>query len=179
MNFLNNIFLVGPMGVGKTTIGRYLAYEFNNMTFIDSDQEIEKSAGAKIPIIFEFENEIGFRMREQNMIAKLTKKDHIILSTGGGAVLNPDNRNYLKTRGYVIYLHAPIKDLLMRTAHSHNNRPLLQTNNPRERLENILRKRHPLYQSVADVIIETKECSIRQVIMKITKHFKQINIFIA
>ncbi len=167
-----NIFIVGPMGVGKSTISRHIA-EILNKTFLDSDSEIEKRSGAKIPLIFEYEGEKGFRKREQAVIADLTANQNIVLSTGGGVVLNAENRKYLQTRGYVIYLHAGVDDLLKRTAHSYN-RPLLQTANRREKLKQLLLERHPLYKSVADVTIETGHRSIRQVIKIVLKHLKKV-----
>lgn len=172
MNHFTNIFLVGPMGVGKTTIAHHLA-DILNFTFIDSDHEIEKRTGVTIPRIFEYEGEAGFRQRERAMIAELTILDKIVLSTGGGVVLNADNRMHLQSRGYVIYLSASVNDLLKRTAHSHN-RPLLQTSNRREKLETLLSERHPLYTKAADVTIETGKRSIRQVIRAVVKHLQKI-----
>jgi shikimate kinase len=166
-----NIFLVGPMGVGKTTIGHLLA-EILNLTFIDSDHEIEARSGVKIPLIFEFEGELGFRRREMAIIAELTKFHNIVLSTGGGVVLNADNREHLQNRGYVIYLQASVDNLLERTAHSHD-RPLLQTSNPRKKLQTLLKERHPLYTEVADTVIKTDRRSIRQVVRAILKHLKE------
>jgi shikimate kinase len=167
MKKFNNIFLVGLMGAGKTTIGRYLAKKLHK-DFIDSDHEIEKSAGSTIPCIFENEGEIGFRQREQAIIAKLTEQSNIILSTGGGVVLNVDNCKYLQSCGYVIYLRASVNDLVTRTAQS-RNRPLLKTN-PREKLSRLFKERHLLYQAVADVTIETGGRSIRQVVAIVLKH---------
>ena len=165
-----NIFLVGPMGVGKTTIGYQIA-QILSMNFIDSDQEIEKRAGVSIPTIFEYEGEEGFRQREQNIIAQLTELHNIVLSTGGGVILNADNRKHLQNRGYVIYLHASVDDLLERTAHS-KNRPLLQTPNPREKLETLLSQRHPLYTEVANITIETGQKSIAEVIQIVLTHLE-------
>jgi shikimate kinase len=168
----NNVFLVGPMGVGKSTIGRHIA-EVLNKHFWDSDKEIEHRTGADIPWIFEYEGEAGFRKREQLIIKELTADNNIVLSTGGGVVLNEQNRYWLQTRGYVIYLHAAVDDLLERTAHN-CHRPLLRTENPRERLLTLMNERHPLYQMVAHTTIETGQKSIRQVIKAVLKHLKKI-----
>ncbi len=168
-----NIFLIGPMGVGKTTVGRCLA-TILSLTFKDSDQEIEERTGVSIPLIFELEGESGFRKREQAIIAELTMLSEIILATGGGTVLNAENRHCLQSRGHVIYLHAPVKYLVERTIYS-RNRPLLQTENPRERLEEILNERHALYKMTADVTIETGQRTIRQVVKQITKHLEKLN----
>jgi len=160
------------MGVGKTTIGRQLAARLN-LTFKDSDQEIEEQTGASISLIFEIEGESGFRKRERTMIAKLTAQQHIILSTGGGAVLDSQNRTDLKNRGYVIYLQASVAELLNRTAYS-RNRPLLQTDNPGTQLEKILHERFPLYKEVADVIVDTDNLSIRQVVKLVLKQLRTL-----
>ena len=168
----SNIFLIGPMGVGKTTIGRHIA-EILKMTFIDSDHEIEERTGVSIPWIFEYEGEAGFRKREHAMIDELTKHHNLILSTGGGVVLDIHNRKHLQSRGIVIYLSASIDSLLERTAHN-QNRPLLQTTNPRERLETLLKQRHPLYTAIADTIIDTENKSIRQVVKMVLKYLKEI-----
>jgi shikimate kinase len=172
-----NIFLVGPMGVGKTTIGKQLAQKLN-LTFIDSDREIEEVTGVSIPLIFDIEGESGFRKREQIAIEELTQQKEIVLATGGGAVLNEKNRNHLKAQGFVIYLHASIPQLLERTAFC-RNRPLLQTENPKARLQEIMQQRHPLYQEVADLQIETGHRSIRQVVKTVLKllpeNIKNIN----
>lgn len=172
MSTFGNIFLVGPMGVGKTTIGRQLA-ERLALTFIDSDREIEERTGVEIPLIFEYEGEAGFRKREKAIIAELTELNNIILSTGGGVVLDADNRQYLQSRGHVIYLHASVDKLLERTAHN-RNRPLLQTDNPLERLEKIMSERHSLYNAVADVTIETGHRTIRQVVKAVLKHLQKL-----
>jgi len=166
----SNIFLIGPMGVGKTTIGRQLAATLN-MTFKDSDREIEERTGASIPLIFELEGEAGFRKREQAMIAELTQMHKIILSTGGGVVLNEDNRSQLKKQGIVIYLYASVKELVERTAHS-RHRPLLHTANPQLRLEKLLQERHPLYLAVADITVDTGHRSVNQVVKMVLKQLK-------
>jgi shikimate kinase len=168
-----NIFLVGPMGVGKTTIGHLLG-KILHLTFKDSDHEIEERSGASISLIFELEGEAGFRKREKAMIAELTALNNIVLSTGGGAVLDPDNRTHLKSRGFVVYLQASVEELLKRTAHS-RHRPLLQTENPRERLENLMKIRHPLYKEVADVTIRTEHRTVHQVVRTVLKQLTEEN----
>jgi shikimate kinase/3-dehydroquinate synthase len=148
-----SIFLVGLMGSGKTTIGRALAKKLN-MRFVDSDHEIESRTGASIPVIFEVEGEASFRQREADVIRDLTAMENIVLATGGGAVLLPENRALLKSRGTVIYLRTGITQILQRTSKD-KNRPLLQTPDPRKRLEEMSRVREPLYREVAHVVIET------------------------
>lgn len=155
----HSIFLVGPMGVGKTTIGRQLA-QLLHYEFVDSDREIEARTGASIPWIFDMEGEEGFRKREQSMIDELTTRPGIVLATGGGAVIRDENRAHLKQRGIVVYLRADIDELLARTRND-KNRPLLQTRNPRERLEALIREREPWYREVADIIFDTQHQNIR------------------
>ncbi len=160
-----SIFLVGPMGAGKTTVGRQLA-KCLNMDFADSDSEIEKRTGVDIPLIFELEGESGFRKRETDMIESLTSKDTIVLATGGGAILSEQNRGFLVSRGTVIYLNTSVDQILQRT-HRDTKRPLLQTDNPREKLEELAAIREPLYESVADITISTESQKIRDVIKEI------------
>jgi shikimate kinase len=148
-----NIFLVGLMGAGKTSVGKMLSKRLNK-TFYDSDQEIERVTGVKIPVIFEIEGERGFRARESKMLSELVCRDNIVLATGGGAVLSEQNRRLLASRGTVIYLRATANDLWRRTRHD-KNRPLLQTGNPLERLQELLAQRDPLYREVADIVIDT------------------------
>lgn len=154
----SNIILIGPMGAGKTTIGRHIA-QLLDFGFYDSDKEIEERTGASIPLIFELEGETGFRKREQAVIRELVEKKHIVLATGGGAVLNENNRLALKHSGVVVYLHAEIDQLLERTSKD-KNRPLLQTADPRAKLEQIIRERDPFYRALADVILETNKMSV-------------------
>lgn len=153
MKPLPNIFLIGPMGVGKTTIGRVLSEELG-MIFFDSDREIEASTGADIPWIFDVEGEAGFRIRESKMIEILTQKQKIVLATGGGAILAPENRRWLSSRGTVVYLRASIKQQLERTSRD-KNRPLLQTPNPEQRIKELMQVRDPLYRETADLIVDT------------------------
>ncbi len=149
----NNIFLIGLMGAGKTTIGRALAKKLNR-PFFDSDHEIEARTGASVSTIFEIEGETSFRKREADTIRELGSQKGIILATGGGAVLHPDTRVFLKETPSVIYLHASISQLLHRTGRD-KNRPLLQTADPRRKLEELFLQRDPYYREVADLVIET------------------------
>ena len=151
----NNLFLVGPMGAGKTTIGRFLA-ENLNLEFVDLDAEIEERCGANIPWIFDVEGEEGFRKRESKMLDEVTSRNGVLLATGGGAVLSERNRQILKQRGYVVYLSASVGQLLERTAHD-RNRPLLQVDNPREVIEKLITDRDPLYKEVADLVVVTEK----------------------
>lgn len=159
------------MGTGKTTVGRQLARKLK-MNFYDSDRVIEERTGADIPLIFEKEGEAGFRKREAAIIDELTQKQNIILATGGGAVLNPENRNHLSSRGTVFYLKSSLKTLVERTSKD-KNRPLLHADEPAEViLQRLLDQRGPLYEETADYIIETANNSIHSVIQAIIKHLK-------
>lgn len=168
-----SIFLVGPMGVGKTTIGRQLAKLFG-YTFIDSDREIEARTGATIPWIFDVEGEAGFRLREQAMIDELTQVESIVLGTGGGAVIREDNRQNLRQRGVVVYLQADLNELLKRTSHD-KNRPLLQTDDPRGKLAALLEQRAPWYAEIADVIFDTQRKSARASAIALHKILRQFD----
>lgn len=161
-----NIFLVGPMGAGKTTIGRRLA-ELRGLEFVDSDHEIEQRTGVDIPYIFEKEGEGGFRKREKQVIADLTARMHIVLATGGGAILDADNRHVLGSRGLVVYLHASVDQQLARTERA-DNRPLLkQATDRRAILEKLFETRDPLYREIADIIVATDHRSTKSVIREI------------
>lgn len=140
------------MGAGKTTIGRQLARRLNKR-FVDCDHEIEARTGVKVPVIFEIEGEAGFRQREAQIIESLTRETDLILATGGGAVLDPQNRRHLKERGIVFYLRVPPRILYERTRHD-RNRPLLQVPDPLGRLESLHADRDPLYRDVADLVID-------------------------
>lgn len=153
MTARTNIFLIGPMGAGKTTIGRHLS-EMLSWPFLDSDHEIEKRTGATIPWIFDVEGEEGFRRREEAMIEELTALKKVVLATGGGAVLRESNRHNLHQRGIVIYLETPVAMQLERTAYD-RNRPLLQTQNPQQKLTELLKIRDPLYRETAHLIVPT------------------------
>ncbi len=160
-----NIFLIGPMGSGKTTVGRALARVLGK-AFFDSDQVIEERTGVRVCVIFEIEGEQGFRRREKRVIDDLTLKKDIVLATGGGSILDAENRGHLLRRGFVVYLKAPVEKLLERSTRD-RYRPLLQTENPRETLEALVRKREPIYRDTADLIINTDERSVKQVVDEI------------
>jgi shikimate kinase len=171
MNTPGSLFLTGPMGAGKSTIGRQLAKQLG-LPFHDSDHEIESRTGVDIPLIFELEGETGFRKRETAVIDELTRLPNIILATGGGAVLDPVNREHLKTRGRVIYLHASVNQQLKRTQKD-RNRPLLQTKNPRAKLEELIAIRDPLYREIATLVIETDGMRVRDVVRKIMQQLEK------
>jgi len=160
-----SIFLVGLMGAGKTTIGRALAKKLNKR-FVDSDHEIESRTGASIPVIFEIEGEDSFRQREAEIIRELSAQQDIVLATGGGAILRAETRACLKQRGTVIYLRAGINQILQRTGRD-KNRPLLQTADPRRKLEELSRQRDPYYREVADFIIETGRPNVQYLVQAI------------
>ena len=162
---LPNIYLVGPMGAGKTTVGRHLA-DLLHREFVDSDHEIERKTGATIPWIFEKEGEQGFRSRESFVIDDLTSKNNLVVATGGGAVTQPINRENLNQRGIVIYLYTPVEIQLQRT-YRDSNRPLLQVENPEQKLRDLLNIRDPLYREVAHHIIETNQGAARDLAQKI------------
>ena len=147
------IFLVGPMGAGKTSVGRQLAGALE-LDFVDADHEVERRAGVDIATIFEFDGEAGFRRRERLLIDQLTQRDGIVLATGGGAVLDPDNRRALAERGLVVYLDTSVAEQLRRTRRD-RARPLLQSSDRRATLEKLYQERDPLYREVADIVVET------------------------
>jgi shikimate kinase len=153
-----SIFFVGLMGAGKTTVGRAVARRLDR-PFFDSDHEIEARTGARIPVIFELEGEAGFRDREAHVIAELTGREAIVLATGGGAVLRPENRALLHSRGIVVYLRANPHDLWLRTRKD-KNRPLLQTEDPKAKLEALYAVRDPLYRECAHFVVETGRPSV-------------------
>lgn len=160
------------MGAGKTTVGRALAKKLHRR-FIDSDHEIEARTGASIPLIFEIEGEEGFRQRETEAIRDLTAQQGIVLATGGGAILKLENRQCLKAGGVVIYLRASISSILQRTSHD-KNRPLLQTADPRARLEELARVREPLYLEVADLVVETGRPNVQSLVQTILTELERL-----
>lgn len=165
MNVTGNFFLVGLMGAGKTTVGKILAKHLHK-TFYDSDHEIEHRTGVNIPLIFELEGETGFRKREAATIEELVKLHDVVLATGGGAVLAKQNRENLSQNGTVIYLRAHPDELYHRTR-GDKNRPLLQTENPRARLEKLYAERDPLYREIADIVIDTGDQSVSTIVAEL------------
>ena len=172
MIIASNVFLIGPMGAGKSTIGRQLAALLKK-DFLDVDHDIERRTGAAIPLIFEIEGESGFRRRETLAIDELTRKTNVVLATGGGAVLDADNRKVLRERGSVVYLRAEI-DILVERTRRDRNRPLLQTPDPRAKLEEIMRVREPLYRATAHVIIETDRRNPQMVARDVADNLKSL-----
>jgi shikimate kinase len=160
-----NLFLVGLMGAGKTTIGRLLA-KHRELEFIDTDHEIIARCGVSIPTIFEIEGEEGFRRREMSVIDELTQRRGIVLATGGGAILRPENRAWLKSRGTVIYLRGQPQELYLRTRHD-KNRPLLQTDDPLQKLKDLYAARHPLYMETADIVLDTGRQSVHCLVRRL------------
>lgn len=158
--FSQPVFLVGMMGAGKTTIGKALARALD-WAFLDLDHELEERCGVRVADIFDIEGEHGFRKRESALLDECTRRSRIVLATGGGAVLRPENRHALRSRGVVVYLRAAPGELYRRVARD-RTRPLLQTDNPRQRLESLLIEREPLYQEVAHVVFDTGQGPIAQ-----------------
>lgn len=166
-----NIFLVGPMGAGKSTIGRHLAQQLH-MEFFDSDTVIEERTGADISWVFDVEGEEGFRVREETVINDLSQEQGIVLATGGGSVISKDNRNRLSARGLVVYLETTIEKQLARTQRD-KKRPLLQTDEPREVLEALARERNPMYEEIADYIVRTDDQSAKVVANQIIRMLEE------
>lgn len=167
-----NVFLVGPMGAGKSTIGRLLAAELQR-DFVDSDHEIQARCGADIPWIFDVEGEGGFREREVQMIDELTQRTDIVLATGGGAVMNEANRRALRERGTVVYLYTTVEQQLRRTAKD-RNRPLLRSKNPEAVLRGLFELRDPLYRATADLIVRTDRRGPRAVVNDILRRVARL-----
>ena len=174
MMHAGNLYLVGMMGAGKSTIGRLLARRLK-LRFLDCDHEIERRCGVKIPLIFEIEGEAGFRGRESEVLGELTTMQGIVLATGGGAVLSAQNRRSLAEHGTVVYLRARPEDLYNRVRHD-RNRPLLATGDPLRRLRELHAERDPLYASIADIVIDTGKQSVqalaRELVSKLGETWK-------
>jgi shikimate kinase len=165
MKLPQNLFLVGPMGAGKSAVGRQLA-RLLHFDFVDSDDEIERRTGVDIAFIFEKEGEEGFRTRETKVIDELSQRQGIVLATGGGAVMDPENRNRLGARGYVIYLHTTVQQQLQRTNRG-RNRPLLENADPEQVLTELMEIRDPLYREIADLTVETDGRHVKEVAAEI------------
>ena len=165
-----NIYLVGLMGAGKTSVGRVLAKRLRK-TFVDSDHEIESRTGVGIPLIFEIEGEAGFRRRESSVIRELVTQSDIVLATGGGAVLDPETRRLLHATGTVVYLRAAPSELWLRTRHD-RNRPLLRTADPLARLEALHTERDPLYHETAHLIVDTGNQAIRTLVARLERELR-------
>jgi len=165
-----NIFLVGPMGSGKTAVGRKLA-QLLGLSFIDSDHEIEQLTGADIPLIFEREGEAGFRRREREAVTRLTERSGVVLATGGGAVLDPDNRRCLRERGWVVYLETSVEQQAERAGRT-RNRPMLNTEDPQGRLAELLALREPLYREVADFTVTTTRQRVAAVAEQVARAWR-------
>ncbi len=167
----DNLFLVGMMGAGKTTIGRQLARR-QHKRFVDSDHEIVARTGVEIPVIFEIEGEAGFRRREAAVIDDLSRETNLVLSTGGGAVLNAETRRLLRSRGTVVYLRVAPRILLERTGHD-KNRPLLQVADPMARLEELFAERDPFYREVADIVVEGGRVGSTAIVRRIEQELQR------
>jgi shikimate kinase len=163
-----SIFLIGPMGSGKSAVGRRLAIELGR-EFIDSDEAIEERSGVDIPFIFEREGEEGFRQRESKVIDDLTQMPGIVLATGGGSAQDPGNRRNLRERGYVVYLHASVEQQLKRTKGG-RGRPMLKTGDPREVLGRLMASRDPQYREIAHLIVETDGRRVPSVVREIRRN---------
>jgi shikimate kinase len=161
------------MGAGKTSIGRLLARRLGK-AFFDSDHEIERATGVRIPVIFEIEGEAGFRARETRMLAGLVQDSNIVLATGGGAVLSPENRKLLSENGIVVYLRAAVPDLWNRTRHD-RNRPLLRSGEPLATLERLYAERDPLYREVAHIVIDTGDQSLGSLVHRLERRLGEFD----
>lgn len=173
MTSTNNIILVGLMGAGKTTVGKLLAKHLKK-TFLDSDHEIERRTGVNIPLIFELEGESGFRDREAQVIGELCCQDNVVLATGGGAVLREDNRRRLAGAGTVVYLRAQVRDLWQRTRQD-RNRPLLQTADPKAKLQELFSQRDQIYRDMADIIMDTGDQNVHSLVRQLEYKLKHAN----
>lgn len=169
----DNVFLVGPMGAGKSTIGRQLAKALGR-EFVDCDQAIEEQTGVSITLIFDIEGEAGFRARESAMIELLTARHGIVLATGGGAVLDPVNRRHLHQRGWVVFLECTVEQQFARTSRS-RHRPLLQTADPKARLAALLAAREPLYREVAHLVVPTDRRTVKSVVRELTRRLAELD----
>ena len=167
----DNLFLVGPMGSGKSAVGRLLAGRLG-LAFLDSDAEIEALTGVDIPYIFEKEGEAGFRARERDVLDALTVRPGVLVATGGGAVLDPDTWARLRSRGCVVYLRTSVNQQLARTRRS-GHRPLLRNPDPLGTLERLMQVRAPLYEETADLVVETDSRKVKSVVDEIERRLAE------
>ena len=172
MDVPSNIFLIGSMGAGKSTIARRLAATLDK-EFVDADRELEQRTGVEIPLIFELEGEDGFRKRERDLLAELVMREDIVLATGGGVVLSADNRANLAEQGFVIYLDTPVDLLVARVARD-RHRPLMQTPDPKATMREIMRIRDPLYRENADIVVKSSHRSSRFVVREILQRIEAL-----
>lgn len=165
----NNIFLIGPMGSGKTSVGaivaKILAKEFH-----DTDQEIEAGTGVDISYVFDVEGEMGFRKREEKLVTAITQKKNIVLATGGGAIESEKNRRCLASNGFVVYLETSLEDQVLRAKPS-GKRPLLQNVDPKKKLQELMQKRKSLYESIADTIVKTEGHNSHSLAKQVIENF--------
>lgn len=171
MRGTHNIFLIGPMGSGKSAVGRQVA-KLLRLPFVDSDAEIERRTGVDIPLIFEKEGEAGFRERERELIDELTRRQPLVLSTGGGAILAAESRERLRTRGFVVYLETSVAQQAERVR-SAQHRPLLCGVDPAQRLAELMREREPLYRGTADVVVPTDGRRVGAVAEEIVREYQR------
>ncbi len=171
MSSIGNIFLIGPTGAGKTTIGRRVARRFD-LSFLDLDDEIERRTGADIALIFDIEGETGFRQRESALLDELTQRHEVLLATGGGAVLADINRQHLTQRGLVVYLETPV-DRQIDRLHRDKRRPLLQKPNRNEILEKMATVRNPIYEQAADLTIHSEPVSVARMARRVVRRIEQ------
>ena len=172
MDVPSNIFLIGSMGAGKSTIARRLAATLDK-EFVDADRELEQRTGVEVPLIFELEGEDGFRKRERDLLAELVMRRDIVLATGGGVVLSADNRANLAEHGFVIYLDTPVDLLVARVARD-RHRPLMQTADPKATMREIMRIRDPLYRESADIVVKSSHRSSRFVVREILQRIEAL-----
>jgi shikimate kinase len=170
-SFPENIYLVGLMGAGKTTLGRSLAKRLG-LRFVDTDKEIELRTGVSIPTIFEIEGEEGFRKRESQVIAETAAKNDAVVATGGGSVLREENRGVMRANGFVVYLNVPPQMLWERTRHD-KNRPLLQVADPLSKLSRLFTVRDPLYREVADFVVDGDRMSAQGILQQLLKELAE------